>query len=311
MWETKPFDSSGDASGTPGGHMSGLTDSLRGIRVVNFALNLPGPLAAQQLGQLGAEVVKVEPPAGDPFALYASGWYEAMSAGHSVQKLDLKSAAGRAAAEALLEDADIAITSFRPSALERMGLGHLDQRFEGLIHIDIVGDVDSPETPGHDLTYQAEAGTLTPPAMPPVLLGDILGAEHAVTAALAALVRERVGGVGKRTERTLRAKQAKRGTHVRIGLKQAGQTGALPREHGLTSLDGLLGGGQWTYGIYAAADGYVAVAALEPHFAEGLMRATGSRDANALAAFLGTRSTDQIMELARRENLPIAPVRGD
>lgn len=281
----------------------GLSGALIGVSVVNFALNLPGPLAAQRLSQLGAEVTKVEPPSGDAFAHYARDWYATMCSGHEVVQLDLKSQQGKDAAEELLTGADVAITSFRPSALERMGLGNLAERFPGLIHIDIVGDVDSPETPGHDLTYQAQAGTLTPPAMPPVLLGDILGAEHAVTATLAALVRRGGRGVVKRGE------GEGAGAHIRVGLKQAGESGALPVRYGLTSTGGLLGGGHWTYGIYETADGYVAVAALEPHFAKALSQATGATGREELESYLARRTTDEITALAQEAGLPISAVR--
>ena len=63
-------------------------DILRGIRVVNLALNLPGPLAANRLARMGAEVVKVEPPAGDPMELYSAAWYREMAAGQELVRLD-------------------------------------------------------------------------------------------------------------------------------------------------------------------------------------------------------------------------------
>ena len=76
------------------------------------------------------------------------------------------------------------ITAYRPSALRRLGLAgaHLRHR---LTHVEIVGHAgDAAEAPGHDLTYQAVHGTLTPPAMPTVPVADMLGAERAVTATL-------------------------------------------------------------------------------------------------------------------------------
>ncbi|MCG7269714.1 MULTISPECIES: CoA transferase [Corynebacterium] len=276
-----------------------LHTSLAGITVVNFAINVPGPLAAQHLGQLGARVIKVEPPTGDPLGSFGRPWYEAMSAGHEIIQADLKSDEGRAQLSSLIDEADVVITSVRPSALERMGLAGLHERPNGPVHIDIVGDTKAPETPGHDLTYQAEAGTLTPPAMPPVLLGDILGAHFAVTAALAGLIKRAGAGADV-------VKQP--GLHCRIGLKQAGEAGAAPLKYGMTAPGGLLGGGLWTYGLYPSADGYVAVAALEPHFAAALTEATRASNREELADFLRERTNAEITQLASEKALPLAAV---
>ena len=222
-----------------------------------------------------------------------------MSAGHEIIQADLKSNEGRAQLSSLIDEADVVITSVRPSALERMGLAGLHERPNGPIHIDIVGDTEAPETPGHDLTYQAEAGTLTPPAMPPVLLGDILGAHFAVTAALAGLIKRAGAGADV-------VKQP--GLHCRIGLKQAGEAGAAPLKYGMTAPGGLLGGGLWTYGLYPSADGYVAVAALEPHFAATLTEATRASNREELADFLRERTNAEIMQLASEKSLPLAAV---
>ena len=269
-------------------------DALTGIRVVNFALHLPGPLTAQHLRELGAEVIKVEPPHGDPFAAIAPGWYQAMSAGHDIRRIDLKSDSGRADVEKLLEEADVVITSFRPAALTRMGLDRLSTRYPRLIHIDIVGDTDHPDAPGHDLTYQAAAGTLTAPTMPAVLLGDVLGAHRATELALAGLLR-RVGSGD--------------GGHFQVGLKQAAVAAAAGRDHGLTAPEGILGGAHWTYGIYECADGYIAVAALEPHFESALTEITGATTSAQLGEFLKLHPTAYLAELAAKHQLPLAPVR--
>jgi len=71
-------------------------DILRGIRVVNLALNLPGPLAAHRLALMGATVVKVETPAGDPMELYSAAWYREMAAGQELVQLDMKTPGGQA-----------------------------------------------------------------------------------------------------------------------------------------------------------------------------------------------------------------------
>jgi len=173
---------------------------LDGIHVVTIALNLPGPAAARRLVGLGASISKVEPPSGDPMAAYHPEWYATMSAGQEVRRIDLKTGAGRGALGALLQSADVLLTSSRVSALKRLGLDweSVHREHPGLSHVAITGypGAQSDRT-GHDLTYIAAEGLLAPPAMPRTLMADLAGAERAVSAVLALLVlRERGGGPG-------------------------------------------------------------------------------------------------------------------
>lgn len=250
--------------------------------VINLAVNLPGPWAAARLSQLGAHVTSIEPPGGDPFRHIAPEWFAELSSHYDLLTLDLKTADGVAKLGELLASADVLITSHRPSALTRMGLDTID--LSHLCHVDIVGDVDNPEHPGHDLTYQAEAGTLTPPHMPKVLLGDLMGAEQAVSAALAMLLEKA---------------RTSRGSHTRIGLKQAALDAATPLRYGITAPGGLLNGGADNYGLYQAKDGWVAVAALEPHFASRMEGRLG---------WLSSATVTEILDWARKEDVPISEV---
>src|SRR3982751_5554393 len=112
---------------------------LDGLRVVTTALNLPGPAACARLRDMGADVAKVEPPAGDPMERFNPAWYRNLHLGMSIGRLDLKSEAGRHAMEKLLDDADLLVTAQRASGLERMGLApeHLAQRHPRLCHVAI------------------------------------------------------------------------------------------------------------------------------------------------------------------------------
>ena len=142
---------------------------LAGVRVVSLAVNLPGPLAAARLRELGATVTKVEPPSGDPLASGAPRWYSSLTAGQHIVSLDLKDSGDRAKLDELLAEADLLITSMRPTALKRLELSRPHERFPRLSLIEIVGRAgDLAERPGHDLNYQAAQGTLTPPHMPKV-----------------------------------------------------------------------------------------------------------------------------------------------
>jgi len=277
--------------------MREATPPLDGIAVVSIATNVPGPVAAARLTSLGATVTKVEPPSGDLITRVAPGYYAELTAGQEVVTLDLKTPEGTVALEALLAAADVFITSHRPSALARLGLDWeaVHARHPRLCHIAIVGDPGAgAEVPGHDLTYQAVNGLIFAddgaPRLPATLIADLAGAERAATAAVTALfARERTGTA----------------THHEVALSAAAEAMADPLRHGLTAPGGLLGGALPGYAIYAAQDGFVACAALEPHFLARLEELLGARDHEGLAAAFGTRTAGEWVGWARDHDVPI------
>jgi crotonobetainyl-CoA:carnitine CoA-transferase CaiB-like acyl-CoA transferase len=245
--------------------------ALEGVRVVTLAQNVPGPVAADRLRTLGAHVLKVEPPAGDPLFVYSPSWYAQLHRGCELVQLDLKGEAGRAALEERLRDADVLLASNRPSALARLGLGWeaVHARFPRLISVAIVGYPPPHEDlPGHDLTYVAKLGLLDPPRMPLSLFADLAGAERAVATTLALLyARERSG----------------QADHATVSLADAVEGFAEPLRHGLTAPEGLLGGSLAGYRVYRARTGWVALAALEPHFWARFCTESGLGPADGLA----------------------------
>jgi alpha-methylacyl-CoA racemase len=271
-------------------------EPLAGFRVVTLAINVPGPLAAARLRELGAVVTKVEPPGGDPLARFAPEWYGELQEGVEVIRLNLKDPEERSGLEGLLAEADLLLTANRPAALERLALGwpRLRERHPNLSQVAIVGYPAPRENePGHDLTYQAEHGLLAPPQNPRTLLADLAGAERAVAAALELLLaRERGGGTG----------------YVQVSLAGAAAAFAAPLRHGLTAPGGPLGGSLPGYGVYEAREGWVAVAALEPHFLERLEHELGlegvTRD--SLAKALLSRSAAEWEAWAAERDLPLA-----
>lgn len=273
-----------------------MTSSLlAGLRVATTALNLPGPAACARLRDLGATVDKVEPPSGDPMRQFDARWYARLHEGVTVHTLDLKSESGRARMDALLLDSDLLVTAQRPSALTRLGLGAraLAERFPRLCHVAITGHAPPrEEEAGHDLTYLAQAGLVSPPALPATLFADMAGAERAVTAALA-LVLARDRG------RPARAAFAP--------LSEGAEWLAQPLANGLTAPGALLGGGFAGYNLYAAKDGWIAVAALEPHFERALGEALGivPLEAVRLAARFATESARHWETWARARDLPV------
>lgn len=276
---------------------------LAGTHVVSLALNLPGPAALGRLRELGARCTKVEPPAGDPMQGYCAAAYAQMHRGVRTVALDLKAPTGQRRLRRLLAGADVLLTSFRPSALAKLGLdaATVQTRWPRLSLVRIVGAAGArAEEAGHDLTYQAEAGLLDGLVLPPSLLADMAGALMAVEAVLAALrQRERTGRGGVRD----------------VALADGAAWLALPRTWGLTAPGALLGGAHAGYRVYACADGRVAVAALEPHFARRLGEVAGlgpltpeaclqPATARALAAWFAARPRAVLDALAQTHDLP-------
>jgi crotonobetainyl-CoA:carnitine CoA-transferase CaiB-like acyl-CoA transferase len=272
---------------------------LDNIRVLTLAINLPGPLAAARLRQLGAAVTKVEPPAGDPLAQAHPDWYRELHRGLEVVRLDLKDTGGRARLDAWLGEADLLLTANRPAALRRLGLAWavLHAGYPRLCQVALVGEpAPAEDAPGHDLTYQARAGLLTPPHLPRACVADLAGAQEVVGAALALLLaRERGHG----------------GQHAAVSLARAAEWFAEPLRRGLTAPGGILGGGLPGYQLYRAQDGWVALAALEPHFQQTLLAELGlvcaSRE-EFQRAFL-TRTAGEWERWAAQRDVPLAAVR--
>lgn len=267
---------------------------LTDVRVVSLAVNLPGPIAAARLHELGAEVIKIEPPAGDPLASVSPSWYESLVSGQTVIHLDLKNPEQRAVFESELSLSDVLLTAMRPSAAERLGLGDIERRLAALSIVEIIGhEGELAEMPGHDLTYQAAHGTLTPPIMPQVPIADLLGAERAVSAALLALMnRERTG----------------RGERHRVVLEHAAAAAGAAVRHGLMGQGAPLGGGDPAYGIYETADGSVAVAAIEPHFRTRLADMTGASTRVEFERVFRSRPTCDWLAIAQKADIPLTEV---
>lgn len=268
------------------------------FRVVALVTNIPGPLAAGSLALDGARVVKIEPPHGDPLAAASPGWYAALTQHTEVLRLDLKTAHARERLETLLGEADVLITAMRASALQRLDLGWecLRERFARLCHVAIVGEAaPHDDRSGHDLTYQAQAGLLNPPQMPRSVFADLAAAERAVAATYRVLYeREHTG----------------RAQRVDIAIAEAAAVLADALRYGLTTAEGPLGGAMAVYRLYRTADGWIALAALEPHFQARLREALRiqSLDATTLSARFAQQRCSYWNELAERCDLPLSVV---
>ena len=278
--------------------------SLKGLRLLSLALNLPGPAALMRCRQMGARCVKLEPPAGDPMQRYSPAAYAQLHEGVTTITADLKTAAGQKALHRQLAKTDVLLTSFRPSALEKLGLGwkSLHRLYPALSHVAIVGSPgEGAEIPGHDLTYLADHGLVPGLELPATLFADMGGSLMASEAVLQAALRQRMGG---------------KGVYLEVALASAAQYLALPRQWGLTRPEGFMGGAHAGYGVYACRDGRVAVAALEPHFAAALCAAAGvavsdvaslqsTATREAITRFLKKQTRAQLDALALAKDIPL------
>ena len=222
---------------------------LADVTVADLTRYLPGPFASRELLRLGARVVKIEPPEGDPVAASNPGAYHALNDGKEIITWDARTEPPPAA----LTAADVVLEGFRPGVLARLGVELADTA----ILCSITGfGVDGPHAldAGHDLNYLGYAGALedTAPALPPVQVADLAaGAQGAVIEVLAALLeRARTG----------------RGAHLVVSMTHGSHRFVAHRLRG-EPVPRLLTGGVACYRIYETADGrHVTVAALEPKF---------------------------------------------
>ena len=301
--------------------------SLKGVRILSVALNLPGPAALMRLAAMGAKCTKLEPlpapglPIGtpsDPMGLYAPHAYAQLHAHVKVVQADLKSEKGQAKLHKLLAQSHVLLTSFRPSALKKLGMDWADlhARHPRLNMVSIVGSPGAgAEIPGHDLTYLAAHGLVNGLALPASLFADMAGSIQASEAVLKTLWQQAKPGRGHG-----------KGVFNEVALEDAAGYLALPRHWGLTLPKGSVGGAHAGYQVYACANGRVAVAALEPHFAAKLLEVAGlakvknplksttskQRDPMLLpgtqaklVTFFATLTRRQLDALATRHDLPL------
>jgi alpha-methylacyl-CoA racemase len=282
---------------------------LSGMLVVDFSRYLPGAFASRELLELGARVVCIEPPGGDPMRSSAPTWDAALRQGKESLELDLPLDLERALD--LLSEAAVVLESFRPGVASRLGIGpeHVPER---TVYCSITGfGVGGPheQRAGHDLNYLGWAGVLwdTAPAWPPVQIADFAaGGFGAVTKILAALLERERTGKGSRIVVSMT-----HGSHRLVAHRLGGETPSR-----------MLTGGLACYRLYETADGrHLTVAALEPVFFRRLTELLGRPElaerqfegdqealASELAAILETRPLTEWLELFDAEDVCVGPV---
>jgi alpha-methylacyl-CoA racemase len=282
---------------------------LDGMLVVDLTRLLPGAFASRELLRLGARVVRVEAPEGDPMRRTAPAWDRVLRAGKESVVCDLKHDVELA--RRLVAHADVVLEGFRPGVAERLGVGP-DAVPEQVVYCSITGfGIESRhrDRVGHDLNYLGWAGALadTASSVPPVQVADLAaGALRAVNLILAALVARVRTGRGARLVVSMT-----HGSHDLVAHRLDGDP-----------VERLLTGGVACYAIYETGDGrYLTVGALEPGFFSRLCELLGAPELASrqyaddqeslraeLAARLAERTLAQWLEVLDGEDVCVGPV---
>lgn len=283
--------------------------SLVGVRVLDLSRLLPGPACTWYLQGLGAEVIKVEDPAGGDYVRHVPPydnrglgvWFAALNGGKRSVALDLKQAPHRAALRALIARADVLLEGFRPGVMARLGLDPVElvASYPRLVLASLTGYGQTgpwAAMPGHDLDYCGVAGALSlaarhegVPDVPGLQVADLAGGALTTALAIVAALYERERtGKGQWLDCAMMD-----GTLAMVGhlISAAAASGARPAPGGET-----LTGGVPSYGVYRCADGgLVALGALEPKFWAAFCAMVGAEvpmEREAIALVMATRSRD-------------------
>ena len=313
--------------------------ALAGIRVLDLTRVLAGPYCTMFLGDLGAEVVKVEQPGvgddtrgwGPPFSGGESAYFLCVNRNKKSLTVDLKSAEGSALIRQLAERADVLIENFRPGALDRLGLGEKELRAKNpqLIYASLSGfGADGPmaDMPGYDLIVQAWGGLMSitgtsesGPLKVGVAIIDLVAGLMLGKSIVAALyARERIG-VGQKIDTSLLEAEVaaliNAGSNYLIGGKVPGRWGnahptIVPYQSFQTS-DSFLVLGAASEGIWqrlCPALGRTDLAD-DPRFAKNADRVGNRQELIAiLAEIFMTRTTADWVAALNQADIPCAPV---
>ena len=284
---------------------------LDGIRVLETAALLPGPWASMILAELGAEVVKVEPPGGDPARSYppqrggVGHLHLLLNRGKKSVVLDLKRPADHDAFLELVRRSDVVIDGWRPGVAARLGLdpavlAGINPRVVTCSITSYGSSGPRSRLPGHDVNYEAWAGTLaltgspeSGPAIPAVQVADFGGGTFPAVISILAALRER-----DRTGRGRHIDVAMAVGTVPLGIMAFGLVDAGIRVPGPG--EGPLTGGLPNYRLYHARDGWLAVGCLEPKFWQVFCEAIGLPELAADAFATGERRNEVVRRVEVR-----------
>jgi formyl-CoA transferase len=311
---------------------------LAGVRVLDFSHALAGPYCTMLLGDLGADVIKVEPPKGDhsrqwgpPFINGESSYFLSVNRNKRSVVLDLKRPAAQRVAERLAMASDVVVENFKPGTMARLGLDaeKLQGRKAGLVYASISGfGQNQPTLAGYDQIAQGTSGMMSMNAMPEgpptkvgVPIGDITAGMFASQTILAALVERASTGKGRRLDIALND------SLLALFTYQAGRyfaTGEIPSQEGNHHATIA------PYGTFAVRDGFINVAvatdaqymrfceairapdlAEDPRFASNALRQAARLElARAIEGHLSEETRARWLERFEEFGIPAGPILG-
>jgi alpha-methylacyl-CoA racemase len=269
-----------------------MSSALKGLKVLDLTMNLPGPYMTWLLASLGAKVIKIENPQGGDYARVLGGtgsgavnpFFEAVNRNKKSVTLNLKHLEGRRLFLALLDEYDILVEGFRPGTMERLGLGFetTSAAHPRLIHVSISGyGQDGPYRfrAGHDLNYLSLAGIIGmtgtrsgQAAIPGIQIADLAaGSLMALSGLLAAVIQRHSTGQGQFVDISMFHGSLSLATMVFAGI----EAGLEEPEPGKMLLNGRFP----CYGLYRTSDTrYMSLGCIEPKFWENFCAAVERPD---------------------------------
>lgn len=308
-----------------------INSSLKGVRVLDFSRLFPGPLCTLMLADLGADIIKIEPPEGEPARYYppyhsgSGATFLQLNRGKRSLTLDLKKPPAIEVVHKLLKGCDILIESYRPGVMKRFGLDYdsLKDHYSPLIYCSVTGygeDGAHAAKPGHDLNYISLAGIVSLNGntekglvIPPIQIADLLGGFQAGMAVLAALIQRG---------------RDQRGQHLSISLLDGAfftlisiagiHFAGMPLRPETNPLSGRLA----CYNLYRTKDDrYLALALLESKFWKAFCDKLGlsqysdnhllqdqEKLTEVLTGEIAVRTLDEWLQFLAKEDLCVTPV---
>lgn len=265
---------------------------LAGVRVVDFSMFVPGPFASSIFADLGAEVIKVEAPRGDPGRAYVPVQFETENRNKRSIAIDLKRPESSSIVEKLVGSAQVVLEGFRPGVVKRLGIDYetLRKINPALIYCSVSGYGQTGpwrERPGHDVNYVAAAGALAypgqwlkPPSRSSLPVADMSGGAFAAIAVLSALFEKETTGKGAYLDLSL-FEAAFFMAAMRHGLDPA----ADPKAHIFPVND-----------IFLTADGKrLTLGILEEHFWQNFVRLAPELEDERFSSDAGRRANGDVL----------------
>jgi len=308
---------------------------LEGLRVVDLSVFLPAPYLTLALADHGAEVIKIEPPGGDPVRHIGPGdgrsnvYFRSLNRGKKSVVLDLKAPRNVERLLALAATADVFVESFRPGVCDRLGVGYpqVSQRNPRIVYCSVNAFGNSGpyrDRPAHDLAIEALAGVASMtlgddgrPALPGIPMADIAAGLNGLAGVLMALLKREQTGRGDYVEIAMLDSLLAATPNI-MGPVLAENRAPDPKAQRTT-------GGAAFYRLYDTRDGrQVALAGQEPKFIERVLTALGRADlielctsgpgphqwpaVEALQAFFTSRSLAESLDWLAALDVCYAPV---